>query len=71
MLVIDFNVSWLLKYEVLLFMVKIMLKAIKKFVFLHMKSCNENHLELPVQYIYLLYVITVCLTNKGASIVTI
>ena len=31
MLVIDFNVSWLLKYVVLLLMVKIMLKAIKKF----------------------------------------
>ena len=42
----------------------------KCFVFLHMKSCNENLLELPVQYIYLLHVhvITVCFTNKGASI---
>ena len=33
-----------------------------------MKSCNENLLELPVQYIYLLHLITVCFTNKGASI---
>ena len=33
-----------------------------------MKSFNENLLELPVQYIYLLHVITVCFTNKGASI---
>ena len=33
-----------------------------------MKSCNENILEIPVQYIYLLHVITVCFTNKGASI---
>ena len=33
-----------------------------------MKSCNENILELPVQYFYLLHVITVCFTNKGASI---
>ena len=33
-----------------------------------MKHCNENLLELPVQYIYLLPVITVCYTNKGASI---
>ena len=49
-------------------MVKIMLKAIKKIVFLHMKPCNENHFELPVQYIYLLHVITVCFTNKGTSI---
>ena len=32
-----------------------------------MKSCNENLLELPVQYIFLLHVITVCFTNKGAS----
>ena len=55
MLVIDFTVSWLLKHVVLLLMVKIMLKAIKKVkCFLHMKSCNENLLELPVQYIYLL-----------------
>ena len=68
MLVIDFTVSWLLKYVVLLLMVKIMLKAIKSFVFLHIKSCNENLLELPVQYIYLLHVITLCFTNKGASI---
>ena len=65
MLVIDFTVSWLLKYAVLLLMVKIMLKTIKKFVFLHMKFCNENLLELPVQYIYQLHVITVCFTNKG------
>ena len=33
-----------------------------------MKSCNENLLELPVQYIYLQHVITVCFTDKGASI---
>ena len=33
-----------------------------------MKSCNENLLELPVQYIYILHVITICFTNKGASI---
>ena len=33
-----------------------------------MKSDNENLLELPVQYIYLLHVITVCFTNKGPSI---
>ena len=33
-----------------------------------MKSCNEALLELRVQYIYLLHVITVCFTNKGASI---
>ena len=37
-------------------------------MFLHMTYCNENLLELPVQYIYLLHVITVCFTNKGASI---
>ena len=50
-------------------MVKIMLKAIKKsFVFLRMKSCNENLLKLPVQYIYLVHVIIVCFTNKGATI---
>ena len=40
----------------------------KKFCVLHMKSCNENLLALPVQNIYLLHVITVCFTNKGASI---
>ena len=68
MSVIDFAVSWLLKYVVLLLIVKIMLKAIKNILFLHMKSCNENFLELPVQYIYLLHVTTVCFTNKGASI---
>ena len=33
-----------------------------------MKNCNENLLELPVHYIYLLHVITPCFTNKGASI---
>ena len=49
-------------------MVKIMLKAIKKFCVLHMTYCYENLLELPVQYIYLLHIITVCFTNKGASI---
>ena len=37
------------------------------FVFLHMKSCNENLSGLPVQCIYLLHVITVCFTNKGDS----
>ena len=37
-------------------------------MFLHIRSCNENLLELPVQNIYLLHVITVCFTNKGASI---
>ena len=45
-----------------------MLKAIKSFVFLHMTCCYENLLELPVQYIYPLNVITVCFTNIGASI---
>ena len=49
-------------------MVKIMLNAIKSFVFLHMTCCYENLLELPVQYIYPLNVITVYFTNKGASI---
>ena len=49
-------------------MVKIMLKAIKSFLFLHMTYCYENLLELPVQYIYLLHAITVFFTNKGASI---
>ena len=33
-----------------------------------MTYCYENLLEIPVQYIYLLHVITVCFTNKGASI---
>ena len=33
-----------------------------------MKYCSEKLMELPVQYIYLLHVITVCITNKGASI---
>ena len=33
-----------------------------------MKSCNEKLLELPVQYIYILHIITTCFTNKGASI---
>ena len=33
-----------------------------------MKYCNENLLELPVQHIYRLHVITICFTNKGASI---
>ena len=33
-----------------------------------MTSCNENLLELPVQYIYILHVITIRFTNKEASI---
>ena len=35
---------------------------------MHMMCCYENRLELPVQYIYPLNVITICFTNKGASI---
>ena len=33
-----------------------------------MKYCNTNLLELSVNFIYLLHVITICFTNKWASI---
>ena len=69
MLVIDFTVSWLFEICSVVINGEIHVKSHQKsFVFLHMKSCNENLLELPIQYIYLLHVISICFTNKGASI---